>query len=50
MFFGLTQTQLAHQKTTMMLALLLMLGFSHGMNRKFGALDEGAAKASGVGR
>jgi O-antigen ligase len=33
LFFGLTHTPLAHQKTTMMFALLLTLGFSHGMNR-----------------
>jgi len=32
LFFGLTHTPLAHQKTAMMLALLLAVGFSHGMN------------------
>jgi O-antigen ligase len=39
LFFGLTHTQLAHQKTTLMFAVLLMLGFSHGMNGKYGPLD-----------
>ncbi|MEE4659689.1 MAG: O-antigen ligase family protein [Halieaceae bacterium] len=36
LYFGLTQTQFAHQKTTMMFALLLVLGFSRGMNLKYG--------------
>lgn len=38
LFFGLTQTQLADQKSTMMFALVLTLGFSHGMNSKYGPL------------
>lgn len=39
LFFSLTQTQLAHQKTTMMLALLLVVGFAHGMSGRYGALN-----------
>ena len=38
LFFALSQTQFAHQKTTMMFALLLLLGFCQGMNEKFGTL------------
>ena len=38
LFLGLVQSELAHQKTTLMLAFLLALGFSLGMNRKYGPL------------
>ncbi|WP_439102836.1 O-antigen ligase family protein [Congregibacter sp.] len=43
LFFALTQTQLAHQKTTMMFAFLLALGFSHGMSEKYGSLNRSSA-------
>jgi len=42
-FFALTQTQFAHQKTTMMFAFLLALGFSFGMNEKYGPLRKSRA-------
>jgi len=37
LLFGLSQTQLAHQKITMLQILLLCIGFAHGMNEKFGS-------------
>lgn len=38
LFFGLTQTQLVDQKSTMMVVPVLTLGVSHGMNGRFGPL------------
>lgn len=43
LLFAMTQTQFAHQKTTMMFALLLALGFGHGMNEKYGSLNRTSA-------
>lgn len=42
LLFGLSQTQLAHQKITMLQLLLLCIGFAHGMNEKFGSTQSRA--------
>lgn len=38
LIFGVTQTQLAHQKITLLQLLLLSLGMAHGANLRYGVL------------